>query len=460
MESTLITVKNLFSVKGIKYIIGNAVSNFKNFDPLVLIIISTIGVGICEKTGFIYAITNPFKRIKFSIIIFFTVLIGIMSSIIGDSSYVLLIPLFGVIYKGLEKNPMIGILAVYLGITIGYGTGIIFDYNSYLFGNLTEKAAALDVDPNFHFSLTSDIYIMIISTLIVALILTILINKFLVPVLKKKYEVEEELIQVDTKAAKITLILDFLMLFLVVYMLLPIKLPGAGLLLDNEATRYMDKLFGENSPFREGILLIITIIMMISGFVYGKLSNNIKNSTEFGLGLSKNLENLGFLFVLLFFLCQLSAIIDWTNIGEFICSRLIELISNTQLSGIILIVTFVIIVIVSSILLPDGLAKWQLMSPTIVPLFMRSNITPEFTQFIFMVSDGIGKSFSPIFVYFIMTIAFLEKYRVNEKKKISLFGTMKLIMPIISIMTVVWILIIGLWYLIGIPIGIGTSTTL
>ena len=104
--------------------------------------------------------------------------------------------------------------------------------------------------------------------------------------------------------------------------------------------------------------------------------------------------------------------------------------------------------------------KWELMSPTIVPLFMRSNITPDFTQFIFKVADSIGKCFTPLFMYYIVMLAFLEKYRVSEKNQISYFGTLKDIMPVVIMLTFVWVLIICLWYLIGIPIGVGTMSTL
>ena len=84
----------------------------------------------------------------------------------------------------------------------------------------------------------------------------------------------------------------------------------------------------------------------------------------------------------------------------------------------------------------------------------------NFTQFIFKVADGIGKCFTPLFVYFIVMLAFLEKYRVSEKNQISIFGTIKSILPTVLLLTFVWLLVICLWYLIGIPIGVGTMSTL
>ena len=123
---------------------------------------------------------------------------------------------------------------------------------------------------------------------------TIVIEKFIVPKFKKKYNYEEEEVITSKKALSVTMIVSLILWLIVIYMLLPIKLPGAGILLDQSSERYMDKLFGTKSAFREGILVIITIVMMVSSYIYGKISGNIKTSNEYSLGLSKNLENLGF----------------------------------------------------------------------------------------------------------------------------------------------------------------------
>lgn len=461
LESQLITVRNIISIDGIKYLFENIVNNFMNFKPLVLFIVFLLGLGICEQSGLMHAIVSPFKKIKFNFIIFITLFIGIISTFIGDLSYIILIPLTGVIYKYLEKNPIIGILTMFIGITIGYGTGLIFNYNDHLIGLLTQNSATLNVDPNYKYSLLSNLYIMWFSTILFSYIGTIIINKFLVTKLSKKYQLEEQF-EVNEKAKKTSLIIFLISLILVIYFVLPINLPLAGILLDSGSERYIDKLFGSSSPFGNGLVVIISLIFTLSGFVYGKKSGNIKTGHDFSLGLSKSFENLGFLFVLMFFTSQIPAIIEWTNLGNVIATRLIDLIGNLHLSGILLLIIFIIITVIISILIPDTMSKWNLMSPTIVPLFMQANITPNFTNFVFKIADSIGKCFSPVFVYFIVTLAFLEKYNEteNEKKQISFFGTYKLMLPSITVLSLIWILIIVFWYLIGFPIGIGNYSTL
>lgn len=460
LETSLVYVNNIISLNGIKYIVGNVVTNFINFKPLAIMIISLVGIGILEKSGLLNAMFFKLKNVKFDVIIFFTVFVGIISSIIGEYSYMFLIPFMALMYKYLNRSPILGILVTFVGITLGYGTGIIFNYDDYQLGILTEQAATLNVDPNYKYDLLSNIYIMIFLTFLLAFISTMVINKFLVSKFPKKEINEEEELVVSKKGIAASNFVSIICIILVTYMILDINLPGAGILLDSKNENYIAKLFGVDSPFIEGIVIIITFIMMISGFVYGKISGNIKNSHEYSLGLSKNFENLGFVFVLMFFTSVMISILDWTNIGTVISANLVEFISSIPLSGIPLIIIFMFVVILMSILIPDTLTKWKLLSPTVIPLFMRANITPDFTQFIFKIADGIGKSLTPFFVYFIIMLAFLEKYKKDEKVGISIFGTFKLLSPVILIISLVLILFIVIWYVIGIPIGVGVGSTI
>ena len=89
---------------------------------------------------------------------------------------------------------------------------------------------------------------------------------------------------------------------------------------------------------------------------------------------------------------------------------------------------------------------------------MRANIAPSFTQTIFLAADSVGKLFSPIYLWLIVAIGFMYKYEKNTN--LSIMGTMKKIMPVILILSLVWIVIIVGWYLIGLPIGINTNITL
>ena len=58
LEPTLVVVENLLNFEGMKFIISNAAKNFISFAPLVMLLISLIGISIAEATGFIEAFSR------------------------------------------------------------------------------------------------------------------------------------------------------------------------------------------------------------------------------------------------------------------------------------------------------------------------------------------------------------------------------------------------------------------
>src|SRR5574344_2456373 len=193
LEMQLLTVNNIFSADGIKYFISSCVSNFRLLEPLVLLIISLIAISIAESSGLIKHIVIPLKKINTTTLIFLTLLSCVILTLFGDYSFIILLPLTGVIYKYLGRNPMLGILTVFIGITCSYGTGMIYNYNTYLLGTITQLSASIEVDPTFTYDVLSCSYIMIVSALIITILGTIIINKYLVPKFKKTDSYSDEL---------------------------------------------------------------------------------------------------------------------------------------------------------------------------------------------------------------------------------------------------------------------------
>ena len=458
LETSLITVNNILTQDGIKYIFSNIITNFQVFEPLVLLIISLITISIGEASGLFKAIFSRLKRINSNFLTFIVLFLGIACSFFGDYSYVLLLPLVAIMYQHINKKPLLGIITVFIAITIGYGTGALINNEEILLATLTQKAAIIDVDKNYIYALSSNSYIMFASTFILSIVGTFIISWVLEKKIPRSNIVEEENeLPISKKGLRYTGLAFIILTAFVVYMIIP-GLNGSGILL-GEGNSYIEKLLGETSPFHTGFTFIILLIMMVCGFIYGYISKNIKNSNEYSVALSKTFEGLGYVFVLLFFTAQMVAILEWTNLGVVIAANLVSLISSASFAGILLILIFFIVVVLISILMPSSTAKWSIMAPLTVPLLMRANVTPSFAQFVFRAADGVGKAFSPFFVYYIIMLAFLEKYNTRENNKITVFGTLKLILPAILLFAGLWILIIICWYMIGIPTGPGVYST-
>lgn len=459
LETSLVVVNNIFSVEGLQYIFNNLVKNFAVLEPLALLVVSLMGVSIGVTSGLFEAAFKPLRKLNLNFVIFLTLLLGVLCSFFGGSAYIILIPLVAVMYQYIGRNAMLGAMTAFLGITVGYGVNVVFTYDDHLLGTLTELAATADIDKAYEFKEMATEIIMLVSTGLISIIGTIIVNKFLAGKFPKKYKVNEELI-VSKKGLFVSSILFLTLTALIIYMILPgLKLPGTGALLDFNSKIYIEQLLGPNAPFQNGIVLIISGIVMACSFVYGKISGTMKDNHEYGVGMSNSFKDLGYLFVLLFFISVLTSVLEYTNLGTVIACRLIDFISTFQISGIPLILFSFAIIIIMGILIPNTYTKWEIASPILVPLFMRANMTPEFTQFLFRAADGIGKCLTPVFVYFIILVGFLQKYNRNDED-ITIFGTLKLMLPAIILFIVLWLLIIIGWYVVGLPLGSGVYPTL
>lgn len=452
-ETTLVVINNFFSTKGIKNILNTTLTNFQVLEPLILVILSLIAVSILEASGLLKQIFLPLKNIKPKYVTMITIFVGMISTIIGDYSYALLLPVAGILYKYIGRSSVLGILTMFIAITIGYGTGIIYNYQAYQLGDITELAAS-SINSKYNYELLSNIFVLVASTIILTVVGTIVLEKF-----AKKFRRNEETDNLNTskKAARITLIAFIIMVIAFIYCIIP-GFPKSGILLDKTEPTYIGKLFGASSSLSQGFMVLIIGILMVCGFIYGTVSKNIKNSGDYSKALTKSFENTGYVFVLLFFASILYEVIDWTNISTVISTNIIDFVGSSNFSGLFLIILAFLSIIVISIFIPGTLAKWELIAPIYVPLLMRANISPAFTQTLFLVADSIGKLFSPIYVYLIVAIGFMHKY--DMESNISIIATMKKIMPVILVLALVWIIIIFGWYLTGIPIGIESSITL
>ena len=91
---------------------------------------------------------------------------------------------------------------------------------------------------------------------------------------------------------------------------------------------------------------------------------------------------------------------------------------------------------------------------------MQSSLTPEFAQVVFRAADSSIKGMTPLFTYFVVFIGFLQIYNKKKNDVISLTDALSLMMPYAIVFSILWFVIILGFYIIGIPIGIGTGVML
>lgn len=454
-----VSVKSLFSLSGLKYIFTNTVKNFVSFTPLSSLIIILIGIGVMEKSGFLKtAITLLTKKAKKNTVTYVIVLISILASIIGDLAYIILIPISALIFLYGKRNPSLGIIASFAGLTCGSGLSLLITSVDSSMISLTSLAASV-IDKSNVISNFSFILIMLLAIVILSFIITRITEEYIAKILPK-YEFPESTLEEDISIGKkelrgliISLGMGIIYLLIFIYNIIP-GLPFSGNLLDNSQTFYIDKLFSYNSFFSNGFVFIVTMLFVILGFFYGIGAKTIKNNKDFCEDLGHSLDGIGNILVLIFFASLFISIFKYTQIGTLIVSALTNILSSLELTAFPAIIILFFIAAASTIFIPSSLSSWAITSSIAVPVLMNYGISPAFTQVIYRFGESWTLGLTPVFAYFVIYLAFLEKY--NQKKKpISLFTTLKYQLPYALTTGAILLLIIIVWFLIGAPIGVG-----
>lgn len=476
LESIFVSVKNMLNYDGIKYIISNASSNFASFAPLVSLLIALIGLSVAHASGLI---DTFIKRVTLNIsnkkLTFILILAAIFSSIINDVGYVILIPLAALLFLANGRSPLLGIVAAFSGVSFGYGTTIFVGSMEVSLISLTTSSARL-IDSSFHVSLTSNLFIMIASAVIMAIIGTIVVESIVVNILGKytpsleetqeikkiNFQIEEqkkiELEINEKKGLKYAYITGILVILFFVYSIIP-NLPGSGILLDMTENTYLRQLFGPNSYFQDGFTYIVSLFFILTGIFYGIGAKTLKSDKLLIEKASEYIKNIGSLLVMLFFAAQFIAVFKETNIGTVITAICANMIKELSFTGVPLILLVLLVILICNLFVTSPVSKWTILSPVVVPLMMQSNISPQFAQFILRAGDSITKGITPLLAYFVIYLGYLNIYN-KEKEPITIRRAISYIMPCCLIMGAAWILLIIGWYIIGLPIGPGVFPTL
>ena len=200
--------------------------------------------------------------------------------------------------------------------------------------------------------------------------------------------------------------------------------------------------------------------MIITGIAYAIGSKSIKSDKELVKKLTTRLSELGILLVMIFFASQFIAIFKETNIGTLIVILLTNILKALPLSGIVLVIIAMIVIAISNLFVPSTITKWSIISPVLVPAMIQMNMSPQFSQFVFRASESMTNGITPLLAYFVVYLGYLNIYNKEEKRVYGIRDGIKLMMPYLIALSVTWLAIVILWYLVGLPLGPGAYPVL
>ena len=106
---------------------------------------------------------------------------------------------------------------------------------------------------------------------------------------------------------------------------------------------------------------------------------------------------------------ELISIFKYSNIGNVVVAGLTNLIVSSNFTGLALVFLLFVCSIIATIFVPGSVNKWTIMSSSVVPTFLNAGMSSQFTQLIFRLGECVSIGITPIFAYYIIYLAYLER---------------------------------------------------
>jgi aminobenzoyl-glutamate transport protein len=448
-------VKGLLTGEGVRYLFTSFVDNFRNFSAVAIILVVMIGVGLAEAAGLIGALIRKLVGVSSrSTLTFIIVLLGIISSIASDAGYLVLIPLGAAAFLSVGRNPLAGIAAAFAGVAAGFGVNFLITPLDGVLTEITNDAAGV-ANANTNIDLAANLYFGIGSTIFVAIVLTVVTARLVENRLglydpdsgaAEELEAEEgPAVSPEDEARGLRYAMWGALAVLVVVALLT-AIPGAPL--RNPET---DKVIGD-SPFMDSLIVIIMLVFLAAGLCYGRGAGTLKGSDEVLATITKSSAGLAGLLFLFLLIAQFIAYFNFTNMAEVVAVKLGDVLEHIHIGAVWLLVGVILITIVVDLIIPAAIAKWALLAPIFIPLFIRLGVAPQTILAAYRVGDSPANVITPLMAYFPLVVVFTRRY----KKDAGIGTVVSLMLPYVVVLTVLWTVFFVVWYLLGIPLGPGS----
>lgn len=487
----IVAVENLLTTEGIQRMVTEAVDNFTSFPPLGVILTVMLGVAVAEHSGLLSALVRSMvAKVGPKVLTFTLALAGVTGSVASDAVYVILIPLGAMSFHALGRSPIVGAMVAFAASSAGFNSSLILNITDLLLASISTPAAQL-VDENYDVSPLANIFFVIPSAIVLALIITAVTELFvnkrahdLVDHDKIDYsevsfdnaagasntsgadeptgsaasagnnenndndennteDISDQLKLAAHEKSGLRATGIALLLMLLAYFAL-LFIPGSPL--TGPDGEIMD------SPLIRAIAVPIAGMFFLCGIVYGLVAKSITSSADIPDFMAAGLKTMLPMIVLFFAVAQFLAWFEWSNLGVWTAITGSELLERADLPPILLFAGVVALVALLNLFITSGSAQWALMAPVLVPMLMYVGTAPEVTQMLFRIGDSPTNIITPMSPYFALALTFLQRYY----KRSGVGTLMSLALPYSIAMIIGWFIFFMIWYFLGIPLGPGS----
>jgi len=435
-------------------LLQNMGKTWMNFAPMITVPICTLGMAVATHSGMLNAVLRSAgasnSRWKMALIVAF---IGVIANLAGDAAFIVYPPLVAMLYLSTNRNPLDGLFLAYGSVAVGFGANILPGSADASLASMTE-AGAKTLDPNFVANPMMGWYFMFVSSFVMTFVLAWISLTFIEPRLRREGMGTESIsddaqyipLSAEEKKGLRSALIGCIAVLLVCALLC---LPGLPFAAPEGGTVMTGLLF-------KCIPTIIFFLFFVSGYAYGVTVGSIKKFGDTIPMMQKELGTLASFFLICFFASQFISVFGSSNVATVVAVICGNALNALHLPPALLMGLFVIMVAFINLFMGSANGKWALLSAIFVPMFMIAGVNPASVQVAYRMGDGLTNNITPTLAYLAILLGYAQQYEPRAKT-----GTVIAYqLPYTLIGGGIWIVMLVIWMLLGIPMGPGYLPTL
>lgn len=441
-----IRVQSLLSPEGVRWMLRHVITNFTGFAPLGLVIVAMFGIGVAQHSGFIDAcIRRGVRRQRDPWrIILLVIISGLLSNVVGDAGYIILLPIAATLFQSVGLHPIGGIITAYVSVSCGYSANMFLSTLDPMIAAATQEAADMaNIAPGQTGPLCN-YYFLFASTFLLAYIIYYITRKCLLPHLGE-YEGDisfngyKQLSRKERRAMLSAVIVGLFYVSIILWATFSswgiLRSVNGGLI---------------RSPFIVGILFLLSFGIGLMGMVYGFASGRYRTDGDVIEGLTQPMKLLGVYFVIAFFASQMFACFEYSRLDKCIAIMGADLLTSVRLGSLWTLILFIFFTALVNLIMVSATAKWTFMSFIFVPVLAGMGISPDMTQCAFRIGDSATNAITPFLFYMPLVLTYMQQY-----DKQSTYGSLlRYTWRYSLVILLAWTALFVLWYISGLPLGL------
>jgi aminobenzoyl-glutamate transport protein len=342
------------------------------------------------------------------------------------------------------RHPVAGIAAAFAGVSGGFSANVVLGTIDPLLAGLSQEAARI-IDPSYEVNPTANYYFMLVSAFVIAFAGTVVTEKIVEPRLgtysgdsKDKNNSLRRLSEKEKKG----LLRAFLVLLIIIGITLIGIIPPQGFFRGSDGGVI-------SSPLIRGVVAMLFISAGGMGLAYGFSTGKFQNDSDVMKGMAVSMKTLAAYLVLVFFAAQFVAYFKWSNLGIILAVKGAGLLMSAEIGLIPLMILFILLAAAINMLMGSASAKWAVLAPVFIPMFMIMGYSPELSQVVYRIGDSVTNVISPMMSFFVLIIAFVQQY----EPKAGIGTIVATMVPYSVVFLIFWTLLLVLWLTFGLPLG-------